>query len=101
MRTLARVILFLLSLPLTLLADAQASDWNDFLGPQRNGKSQEKIDIAPWDKTGATSRLASADRHELRGTRRCQWTFVYLRTSRGYGAPHLYGKHNRQRTLAV
>ena len=46
MRTLTRVILFLLGLPLTLLADAQASDWNDFLGPQRNGKSQEKIDIA-------------------------------------------------------
>ncbi|MDE0016254.1 MAG: PQQ-binding-like beta-propeller repeat protein [Candidatus Poribacteria bacterium] len=52
MRTLARVTLFLLSLPLTLLADAQASDWNDFLGPQRNGKSEAKIDIAPWGKTG-------------------------------------------------
>ncbi len=52
MRTLARVSLFLLSLSLTLLADARASDWNDFLGPERNGKSQEKIDITPWDKTG-------------------------------------------------
>ena len=27
-------------------------DWNDFLGPERNGKSQEKIDIAPWGNTG-------------------------------------------------
>ncbi len=52
MRTLTRVILFLLSLPLTLLMNAQASDWNDFLGPQRNGKSEEEIDIAPWGKTG-------------------------------------------------
>lgn len=52
MRTLARVTLCLLSLPLTLLADAPAADWNDFLGPQRNGKSEEKIDIAPWGKTG-------------------------------------------------
>ena len=52
MRTLTRVTFCLLSLPLTLLADAPAADWNDFLGPQRNGKSEEKIDIAPWGKTG-------------------------------------------------
>ena len=52
MSTFARALLCLLSLPLTLLAAAQASDWNDFLGPQRNGKSQAKIDIAPWGKTG-------------------------------------------------
>ena len=47
MRTSARVLLLLLSLPLTVLAD-----WNDFFGPTRNGKSQEKIDIAPWGNTG-------------------------------------------------
>ena len=42
------VCLFLLfSLPLTVRAD-----WNDFLGPARNGKSQEKIEIAPWRNTG-------------------------------------------------
>jgi len=45
--TSARVILLLLTLPLTVSAD-----WNDFLGPARNGKSQEKIEIAPWRNTG-------------------------------------------------
>lgn len=29
-----------------------SADWNDFLGPDRNGKSQEKIDIVPWKITG-------------------------------------------------
>ncbi len=52
MRTFARVLLLLLSLSLTMLADTRASDWNDFLGPERNGKSQEKIDITLWGKTG-------------------------------------------------
>ena len=47
MRTSARALLFFLSLPLTVLAD-----WNDFLGPERNSKSQEKIDIVPWGNTG-------------------------------------------------
>ena len=47
MRTSARALLLLISLPLTVLAD-----WNDFLGPERNGKSQEKIDISPWRNTG-------------------------------------------------
>jgi len=46
-RTCARTLLLLLSLPLTLSAD-----WSDFLGPERNGKSQEKIEIAPWRNTG-------------------------------------------------
>ena len=40
-------LLFILSLPLIVSAD-----WNDFLGPERNGKSQEKIEIAPWRNTG-------------------------------------------------
>ena len=52
MRASARIILILLSLSLIVLADTLASDWNDFLGPERNGKSQEKIDIVPWGKTG-------------------------------------------------
>ena len=47
MTTSARVFLLLLTLPLTVSAD-----WNDFLGPERNGKSQEKIEIAPWRNTG-------------------------------------------------
>ena len=47
MRTSARALLLLLSLPLTVLAD-----WNDFLGAERNSKSQEKIDIVPWGNTG-------------------------------------------------
>ena len=52
MRRLVRVVLLLLSFLLTILADTLASDWNDFLGPERNGKSQEKIDIIPWGETG-------------------------------------------------
>ena len=52
MRNFARVVLLLLILSLMGLVGTFASDWNDFLGPTRNGKSQEKIDIAPWGKTG-------------------------------------------------
>ena len=52
MRNFASVVLLLLSLLLMGLEDTFASDWNDFLGPERNGKSEEKIDIAPWEKTG-------------------------------------------------
>ena len=52
MRNFARVVLRLLILSLMGLEDTFASDWNDFLGPERNGKSQEKIDITPWGKTG-------------------------------------------------
>ena len=44
--------LLLLNLWLTGLAGTFAADWNDFLGPERNGKSQEKIDITAWGKTG-------------------------------------------------
>lgn len=29
-------------------------DWNNFLGPGQNGKSQEKLHINPWKKTGPT-----------------------------------------------
>ena len=47
MRTCARTLLLLLTLPLTVSAD-----WNDFLGPERNGKSAEKIEVAPWRNTG-------------------------------------------------
>lgn len=47
MRTSARAFLILLILPLMVSAD-----WNDFLGPERNGKSQERIEIAPWRNTG-------------------------------------------------
>ncbi len=47
MRTCARTLLLLLTLPLTVSAD-----WNDFLGPERNGKSAEKIEVAPWRNIG-------------------------------------------------
>ena len=47
MRISARAFLLLLTFPLTVMAD-----WSDFLGPERNGKSQEKIEIAPWRNTG-------------------------------------------------
>ena len=52
MRTFARVVLLLLIIPLIGTVETFAADWNDFLGPERNGKSQEKIDIIPWGKTG-------------------------------------------------
>ena len=52
MRASARALLLLISLPLIVLADTPTSDWNDFLGPERNGKSQEKIDIVSWGQTG-------------------------------------------------
>ena len=42
---------FLLCL-LFALTDVYPSDWPDFLGPEQNGKSQEKINITPWQKTG-------------------------------------------------
>lgn len=37
---------------LGFLSDVYSADWPDFLGPQRNGKSEEKINITPWKKTG-------------------------------------------------
>lgn len=52
MRVFARVFLVPLVLLLIGLVAASAADWNDFLGPERNGKSLEKIGILPWDKTG-------------------------------------------------
>lgn len=52
MRTFTRVFLLLLTFLSLGIAGAYAADWNDFLGPERNGKSLEKIDIHPWDKTG-------------------------------------------------
>ena len=45
------LFLLLCSLLLTI-TDVNSSDWSDFLGPDRNGKSQEKINITPWAKTG-------------------------------------------------
>ncbi len=42
------IFVLLIVVPLTLCA----SDWNDFLGPNRNGKSEEKIKITPWEKNG-------------------------------------------------
>ncbi len=41
-----------LSLLLFFQSDVYSADWSDFLGPERNGKSQEKINISPWQKTG-------------------------------------------------
>ncbi|MXZ01772.1 PQQ-binding-like beta-propeller repeat protein [Candidatus Poribacteria bacterium] len=52
MRTFARVFLLFLIFLSFGMAGVDAADWNDFLGPERNGKSLEKIDIHPWDKTG-------------------------------------------------
>ena len=52
MRIFAPVVFLTLSLSLVGSADTENLGWPDFLGPERNGKSQEKIDIAPWGKTG-------------------------------------------------
>lgn len=50
MKTFTQVGLLILSLP--LIGQADPPGWPDFLGPERNGKSSEKVDIAPWQKTG-------------------------------------------------
>lgn len=52
MRTFARAVLLLLTFLFLARAGVYAADWNDFLGPERNGKTLEKIDIHPWGKTG-------------------------------------------------
>ena len=52
MKTFTRIFLLRLVLLSVGSVAASAADWNDFLGPERNGKSLEKIDILPWDKTG-------------------------------------------------
>ena len=49
---LFQTICFPLLYLLFALTDVYPSDWPDFLGPERNGKSQEKINIAPWQKAG-------------------------------------------------
>ncbi len=45
-------LLLFISLLLFVSPNVYSSDWYDFLGPERNGKSQEKINITPWAKTG-------------------------------------------------
>ena len=52
MRTLARVVSLLLIFCFIGVVAVFAADWNDFLGPERNGKSREKIDISPWEQAG-------------------------------------------------
>ncbi|MCY3743536.1 MAG: PQQ-like beta-propeller repeat protein [Candidatus Poribacteria bacterium] len=52
MRNFPRVVFLTLIFSWVGLVATFAADWNDFLGPERDGKSQEKIDIAPWGKTG-------------------------------------------------
>lgn len=44
--------LMLVIVSLLLITKAQALDWPDFLGPDRNGKSQERIKLTPWDTNG-------------------------------------------------
>lgn len=46
------VPILIISLLLLQTSDLHSSDWNDFLGPERNSKSQEKIKIKPWTKDG-------------------------------------------------
>ncbi len=52
-RTVRTSLLIVFNLLNLMLVDVScALDWNDFLGPDRNGKSQEKIKIVPWEKSG-------------------------------------------------
>ncbi len=45
--------LFLLWCFLLLVqTDVHSADWPSFLGPEQNGKSQEKIKITPWERNG-------------------------------------------------
>ncbi len=46
------LLLVFILLMLFVLTEVHPSDWQDFLGPERNGKSKEKINITPWKKTG-------------------------------------------------
>ena len=96
MRIPARAFLILLSLPLSVSAD-----WNDFLGPMRNGKSQEKIEIAPWRNTGPPvvwhTRIGTSYGAPSIADGRL---FIFAR-SRRYGASHLYGKRHWDGDLAV
>ncbi len=46
------LLLLFLTVSLLLITNAQALDWDDFLGPDRTGKSQESIELIPWDTTG-------------------------------------------------
>lgn len=39
-------------LSLIVHTEVHSLDWHDFLGPERNGKSQEKINITPWEEAG-------------------------------------------------
>lgn len=48
---LARLFFFPFLL-LSVVSVADSSDWPNFLGPNQDGKSLEKIDIAPWPKAG-------------------------------------------------
>ncbi len=52
MRTLILYIIHSIILLFILHSEVSALDWQGFLGPEQNGKSQEKINITPWDKTG-------------------------------------------------
>ena len=52
MKKFARVVFLILSFPLIVSADTGNLGWPDFLGTARNGKSEEKIDITLWGKTG-------------------------------------------------
>ena len=92
MKTFARIVLLLLlNLWLTGLVGTFAADWNDFLGPERNGKSQEKIDIVAWGKTGPPVVWHKQIGTSYGGTHCCQWTTLYLRTPQESGASHLLG----------
>ncbi len=52
MRTLILYIIHSIILLFILHSEVPALDWQGFLGPEQNGKSQEKINITPWGKTG-------------------------------------------------
>ncbi len=46
------IIKSIILLSLILYTEVYSLDWHDFLGPERNSKSQEKLKITPWKKAG-------------------------------------------------
>ena len=62
--------------------DVHSLDWQGFLGPEQNGKSQEKITITPWKETGPPV-LWSKDIDTSYGSPSVANGKVYIFTRRG------------------
>ena len=52
MKTHKVIVQYILLILLFSLTDVHSANWQDFLGPQRKGKSQEVLQITPWKASG-------------------------------------------------